>query len=85
MVRSSLATSALHMPHIGGVIARSVTAPPHWERVENDRKCFDQRRIVVYPRERDAAARIAKVLTEDEARRIASNIAKLPGFLQSKA
>jgi hypothetical protein len=35
----------------------------------------------VYARETRADADTAKVLTEDEPRRIASNIAKLPGLL----
>ena len=35
----------------------------------------------VYSRETPSDAAIAKVLTEDEARRIASNIAKLPALL----
>ena len=39
--------------------------------------------VYVYSRENPNDARIAKVLTEDEARRIASNIAKLPGLLDA--
>jgi hypothetical protein len=35
----------------------------------------------IYSRETPADAHIAKVLTEDEARRIALNIAKLPALL----
>ena len=41
----------------------------------------DQSLAYVYSRESEANARTAGVLTEDEARRIASNIAKLPALL----
>jgi hypothetical protein len=39
----------------------------------------------VYSRDNPDDAHIAKVLTEDEAFRIASNIAKLPALLTPKA
>jgi hypothetical protein len=39
----------------------------------------------VYSRENPNDAHIAKVLTEDEARRIAANIAKLPDLLAKGA
>jgi hypothetical protein len=58
--------------------------PPPWtvERIAGGFKVFDangQSLAYVYCREGDHLE--AKVLTEDEARRIASNIAKLPVLL----
>ena len=60
--------------------------PPPWtvEKLPGGFKVIDaqgQSIAYVYSRENEAAAGIAGVLTEDEARRIASNIAKLPALL----
>jgi len=60
--------------------------PPPWtvEQIPGGYKVKDangQSLGYVYARETKADADIAKVLTMDEARRITSNIAKLPLFL----
>ena len=57
------------------------------DRRTNPRKVKDangQSLAYVYGRETKADADIANVLTMDEARRIASNIAKLPPFLAAQ-
>jgi len=63
-------------------------SPPPWtsEETPGGFKVVDangQAIAYVYARDTAADAHIAKVLTTDEARRIANNIAKLPGLLKA--
>ena len=63
---------------------RRFPAPWRVEAIAGGFKVIDangQSLAYIYSRETRDAADIAKVLTEDEARRIASNIAKLPSLL----
>jgi len=60
--------------------------PPPWtaDRIQSGFKVVDARGqalAYVYSRDHPHAAPIANVLTEDEARRLAANIAKLPVLL----
>ena len=62
--------------------------PPRWtvEKIPGGFKVLDanqQSLAYVYSRENERDAEIANVLTEDEAQRVASNIAKLPALLGS--
>ena len=61
--------------------------PPPWSVEDYDGRCFivtdnnGQRLAYVYYEEEPGRRAAAKLLTKDEARRIAANIAKLPGWL----
>jgi hypothetical protein len=64
--------------------------PPPWtvEKIPGGFKVLDangQSLAYVYSRERVEDARTANGLTDDEARRIASNIAKLPSLLSKES
>ena len=66
------------------ILRRRFPAPWTVEKIPAGFKVLDangQSLAYVYSRETKDAALIAKVLTADEARRIAANIAKLPTLL----
>jgi hypothetical protein len=68
--------------------ARRFPSPWTAERIPGGFKVVDatgQALAYIYAREKKADADIVRTLTMDEARRIASNIAKLPALLSNKA
>ena len=63
---------------------RRFPPPPHADKIPGGyvvRDTNGQELAYIYSRENEAEARQAKVLTKDEARRIAINIARLPELL----
>jgi hypothetical protein len=71
------------------VMPRSRRFPPPWDIEEHDKSCFIVRdnngQALAYVYFEDEAGRraAANLLTRDEARRIAANIAKIPQFRRS--
>jgi hypothetical protein len=55
--------------------------PPPWRADKIPGGSNGQSLVYVYSRDNEAEARQAKVLTADEARRIAVNVARLPQLL----
>ncbi len=67
--------------------SRRFLAPLQVEPIPGGYKVLDatgQALAYIYARDTRAQAEIAKVLTFDEARRIAVNVARLPGLLRSR-
>ena len=76
----------IHSPSIPTRLDEMRRFPPPWtvEKIPGGFKVLDayqQSLAYVYAREKPGDAQIASVLTEDEARRIAINIANLPALL----